>query len=111
LLRTSLPLIGALLVAALILYLVARWRQRAAAGVTPPAGDQLAHFRSLYERGQMSREEFDRVRALLIGQVRQEINVPGVPAAPRVPPPPAVTPPPEAPPAPQGPPPAEPPTA
>ena len=79
-LRAAWPLMVALLVGALIIYLVDRWRRR------PPqpaaeANDQLAHFRSLYERGEMTREEFDNVKARLTGQLRRELNVPP-PAAP-----------------------------
>ena len=64
----------------------------------------------MYERGEMSREEFERVRTLLGGQLRQELNVP-VPPQPTaaeasppdtniqaVPPGPQSPPPPEAPP-------------
>ncbi|HKI36252.1 MAG TPA: SHOCT domain-containing protein [Gemmataceae bacterium] len=82
LLWAALPLIGILLVAALVIYLFDRWRKRSA--VTEPdacaPNDQLSHFRSLYERGEMSREEFDRVKALLAGQLRKELNVPAPPA-------------------------------
>jgi hypothetical protein len=86
LLWAALPLIGILLFAALVIYIVDRWRKRAAAARdTPASGDQLSHFRSLYERGEMSREEFEQVKALLAGQLRKEMNVPAPPA----PPPPA----------------------
>ncbi len=72
LLWAALPLIGILLLGALIIYLFDRWRKRAAAAneVCDP-NDQLSHFRSLYERGEMSREEFESVKALLAGQLRQ----------------------------------------
>jgi hypothetical protein len=33
----------------------------------------------LYERGEMSAEEFDRVKVLLAGQLRKEMNVPAPP--------------------------------
>jgi hypothetical protein len=74
----SIPLIALLLVGALVIYFVDRWRKRTRA-VSPPTNDQLAHFRSLYERGEMSAEEFDRVKALLAGQLRKEMNVPAPP--------------------------------
>ncbi len=82
LLWAALPLIGILLVGALILYLFDRWRKRAdeaEEGACAP-NDQLSHFRSLYERGEMSQEEFDRVKALLAAQLRREMNVPAPPA-------------------------------
>jgi hypothetical protein len=82
LLWAALPLIGVLLVAAVVLYFVDRWRKRSAApSDAAGAGDELSHFRSLYERGQMSREEFEQVKALLAGRLRQEMNVPAPPAA------------------------------
>ena len=53
LLWAALPLIGALLVGALILYLIDRWRKRAAVEEERACApnDQLSHFRSLYEQG------------------------------------------------------------
>jgi hypothetical protein len=77
LLWAAIPLIGILLIGALFLYLFDRWRKRVAAedeGACDP-NDQLSHFRSLYERGEMSREEFESVKALLAGQLRREMNV------------------------------------
>jgi hypothetical protein len=80
-LKAALPLLVALLVGALVLYFVDRWRKR------PPsasleANDQLTHFRSLYERGEMTREEYERVKGLLTGELRRELNVPAPPPAP-----------------------------
>jgi hypothetical protein len=78
LLWAALPLIGILLVGALILYVFDRWRKRRSAveGDVCDPNDQLSHFRSLYERGEMSREEFESVKVLLAGQLRKEMNVP-----------------------------------
>jgi hypothetical protein len=113
LLWAALPLVGALLLGALVLYLIDRWRKRTAAaeqGARAP-NDQLSLFRSLYEQGEMSREEFESVKALLAGQLRQEMNVP-VPAKPVTTPPTGDSPPVDTnvqatPPGPQGPPPPE----
>jgi hypothetical protein len=82
---TSLALVGALLLGALIIALVDRWRKRPVQN-TSPAGEQLSHFRSLYDRGEISREEFERIRALLGGRLREQLQVPppkaeGPPAA------------------------------
>lgn len=86
LLWAALPLIGILLLAALVIYLVDRWRKRAAAARDAAAsGDQLSHFRSLYERGEMTQKEFEQVKALLAGQLRKEMNVPAPAAPPRPP--------------------------
>lgn len=110
LLWAALPLVGALLAAALILYLIDRWRKQGAAeeeaACTP--NEQLSRFRSLYERGEMSREEFEQVKVLLAGQLRRELNVPApMAAAPAANPPPADTNIQAAPPDPQSPPPPE----
>lgn len=85
-------LIGLILLGAAVIYFVDRWRKR------PPVerlstGDQLSQFRLLYEQGQLSREEYDRIKATLMPRLRQEINVPARPGEK-----------PPAPPAPQGPP-------
>ncbi len=90
----SLPLIGILLLGALVIYLVDRWRKQTAPPTDSAAADQLSHFRELYEKGQISREEYERVRALLAGQLRRDFQVPA--------PAPDVQPDPKSPPGPQG---------
>jgi hypothetical protein len=72
---TSLSLVGALLLAALIIALVDRWRKRPTQ-TTAPAGEQLSYFRSLYASGDISREEFERIRARLGGRLREQFQVP-----------------------------------
>jgi hypothetical protein len=104
LLWATLGLAGAVLVGAILITLVDRWRKRSA---EPPctASDQLEEFRSLYERGELSQEEFDRIRATLTDQLREELEVQlGGPVPPQVAPPPSpVQPPPvEHPPPPPG---------
>ncbi len=62
-------LIGALLLGALVIAWVARWRRRGrGAGLNP--SDQLAEFRNLYLEGAISKEEFERLRAVLGPQIR-----------------------------------------
>jgi hypothetical protein len=100
---TTLSLIAMLLVGALVIALVDRWRKRAQHAERQSAGDQLSHFRKLYERGELSREEFERVRALLSERLREDLQLPGHPAAPA--PPGAVQAAPEKPPEANGPPP------
>jgi hypothetical protein len=79
----ALPLVGALLAGAIILYVIDRWRKSQAAEEEAACApnEQLSRFRSLYEQGEMSREEFEQVKALLTGQLRRELNVPA-PAVP-----------------------------
>ena len=57
----------ALLLAALVIELVRRWARKR--DETPSASDQLAQYRALYRRGEISQEEFDRLRAVLGGEI------------------------------------------
>ncbi len=100
LLLPGLYLVGALLVGAVVIALVGRWRRAPRSG-TADASAQLAEFRSLYEEGEMSQEEFDRVRALLGEEIRGKSGLPAGAAPPATPsvaappkPDPAATPPP-----------------
>ena len=77
-------LVAALLIGALIIAVVERWRKRPV-NFRPDPNDQLAEFRSLYERGEISREEFDRIRNLLGERLREALDVPAAP--PTAPPP------------------------
>lgn len=73
LLWAFLPLVGALLLAAVILSWAKQWRKR----TTPApctANEQLAHFRTLYERGELTPIEFERIRARLAEQLRLEME-------------------------------------
>jgi hypothetical protein len=81
LLWAALPLVAALFIGAGIIYYVDRWRKRA----EPPAApneDQLNHYRTLYERGELDEDEFNRLKVLLGGRMRKELNLPPPPAAP-----------------------------
>jgi len=66
---------GVLLLGAVALVLVDRWRKSYAQS-RPLSGDQLSHFQVLYEQGELSREEFDRVRTLLGKRLRQDLEAP-----------------------------------
>lgn len=84
LIQPGLYLVGALLVGAMVIAVVGRWRKtNRAVSVTP--SEQLAAFRTLYDRGEMSQAEFDRVKALLGNQLRPA----AAPAPPPAPAPPA----------------------
>jgi hypothetical protein len=73
---TTLAMVAALLVGALLIAIVDRWRKRSAASERMTPGQQLSHFRTLYEKGELSREEFERIRALLGGRLREDLNLP-----------------------------------
>ena len=75
----SLGLVGALIVGALLIGLVERWRKRSRSwGVT--AGDQLSHFRELHAQGVLSKEEFDQIRAQLADKLREEMKLNDAPS-------------------------------
>ena len=76
LLVTGLCLAAALLVGAIVIALSSRWRRRRGPEEDLSPSGQLAHFRSLYEAGTISQEEFERLRNLLGGQLRQDLGVP-----------------------------------
>jgi hypothetical protein len=74
----TLLFVGAILAGALVIAWLDRWRKRPQnPGMS--TNDQLAHFRTLYERGQLSPEEFARIRTLLGERLRQEMEVPAAP--------------------------------
>jgi hypothetical protein len=73
---TTLALVVALMLAALVLAIVDHWRKRRARSDRLSPGEQLSHFRSLYEKGELSREEYERIRTLLGGRLREELQLP-----------------------------------
>src|SRR5260370_1060118 len=78
-LSPSPALVGAVLLPAVLFWFVGPLAKR----FTWPRGssnDQLAHFRALHDKGEISQEEFDRIRGLLGKRLRQQLEVP--PAAP-----------------------------
>jgi hypothetical protein len=91
-------LAAALIVGAVVIVLVGRWR-KASATLGPSASDELAQYRALYEQGAISEEEYRKLRALLGGEIRKNLDVPGKAPAPasdkvQASPPPADEPPP-----------------
>jgi hypothetical protein len=81
----SLVLVGTLIIGAIVIAVADRWRKRPGSERLTP-GEQLAHFRALYDRGELSREEFERIRNLLGEQLRRDLHVPGAPQAQPAPP-------------------------
>jgi hypothetical protein len=72
-------LIATLLLGALILAWLGRWRKRGDQDALTPI-DQLTAFRQSYDRGELSQEEYERIRAKLAPQVRQQAKLPPKPA-------------------------------
>jgi hypothetical protein len=70
-----LTMCGVLLLGAIVVAVAQRWRRRQDQPLS--ASDQLAQFRELYEEGELSEEEFNRLRKLLGGQLRKELPAGG----------------------------------
>jgi hypothetical protein len=78
LLWATFALIATLLLGAVIFAWLDRWRKRADRDVLTPA-DELAAFRQSYDRGELSQEEYERIRAKLAPKVRAQVNLPPKP--------------------------------
>jgi Short C-terminal domain len=80
----------ALLVGALVVWSVDRWRKRASAsGVS---ADELTDFRGMYERGEITEEEYNKLRARVAQRVRPPAAPAGSPPGPAAPPTPPTNP-------------------
>jgi hypothetical protein len=70
----ALALVGVILLGALIITWVDRWRRRPTpAG--PNAAHQLTYFRSLYERGELNSDEFKIIENRLTARAMKQMNV------------------------------------
>jgi hypothetical protein len=94
---TGAYLAGALLVGAVFLELFRRYL-RAERTDRLSDSEQLTQYRTLYEQGAISEEEFNRLRAVLGGELRKAARSPATAAAPDQPPTPGAGPPTDAPP-------------
>ncbi len=72
---TTLAAVGVMLLGALVVALTARWRKRERSDELT-ASDQLADYRALYLEGAISKEEFERLRAVLGVEIRRKLEVP-----------------------------------
>jgi hypothetical protein len=74
LLWPALALVGALLLGAAVIYCVDLWRKKA--DLAQASGeDEMTRYRALYESGELSQEEYDRLKALLSGRLRKQLNL------------------------------------
>jgi hypothetical protein len=74
LLFAAFGIVAVILVGAGIIELVKRWRKKPFQAKMS-ASEQLAQFRESFEKGQISPEEFARIRALLNERIRLELEV------------------------------------
>jgi len=72
---TVLILTAVVLAAGILIMSVGRWAKRSGSG-SRSSGEELASFRVLYERGEFSQDEYDRIRSRLSQKLRNELNVP-----------------------------------
>lgn len=79
----SAGLAGALLVGAVVVYFVDRWRKRAATEDARQAGEELTSFRAMYERGEITEAEYNRLRLKVADRVKK---APAAPAGGTTPP-------------------------
>jgi len=89
----SAAMIGVLLFGALVIWLVDRWRRRQDSD-RGRGDNQMSTFRELYEKGLLTREEYDRIRGKLSTRMLRELEG-KKPAEEPGKPPPAATGPPE----------------
>ncbi len=69
-------LVGALLVGAIAFALVDRWRKRQAdPGSARESTESLTSFRAMYESGELSKEEYERIRNRVAARMKQEVGV------------------------------------
>ncbi len=71
-LMPGLMLAGAILLAAVVLMLLKRWRSTPEIFESPY--EQLAQYRAMFERGEITKEEFDRIHGLLTARIRQQLG-------------------------------------
>lgn len=60
---------GSLILGAIILGVVDRWRKRQM-NITRSLQDELATYKALYQRGELSAEEYQRVRGRVVDQLK-----------------------------------------
>jgi hypothetical protein len=83
---------GVLLVAAAAIALFKRWRKRQEES-TDSTFNQLTSYRSLYESGELSHEEYQRIRQRVVKKLNPELPKPDAAVTPPLPPPPPAAPP------------------
>ena len=67
-------LAGSLFLFAIILVLVKRWRKKQEV-IMPSASEQLNSYRQLFDAGDLSKEEFERIRTRLLERMRKETGL------------------------------------
>ena len=71
----SVGLAGALLVGAVVIYLVDKWRKRSALAERE-AGLELTDFRAMFESGEITEAEYNRLRQKVADRVKKPATLP-----------------------------------
>ncbi|HEV3119570.1 MAG TPA: SHOCT domain-containing protein [Gemmataceae bacterium] len=72
--------VAVLALGVIVISLLGRWRKQAPPTDFDP-NEQLAQFQELYEKGELSQEEFDKIRERLRRQICREHELPAAPPA------------------------------
>jgi len=93
-------LIGLLVLAAVVLHFVDRWRrqQTEVAENRPTSPLDLTSFREMYENGEITQSEYERIRDKLAARMKKEVGAAGPPTPAPAPAPPQSAGPPQPPP-------------
>ena len=80
-------LVAVLLLAAVFFMFFDRWRKRPTGETTREAAEGFGSFRQMYENGEITEAEYDRIRAKMAEKMKAKMGIPGATAT--TPPPPA----------------------
>jgi len=91
-------LVGTMLLGAILISWIERWRKRQLTDSPVSDVQQLGHYRAMFERGELTQEEYDRIKRKEARRLRNKIvppeagqQAPSVQPAPQEPPPPEST--------------------
>ncbi len=80
-------LVGALLAGAVIIMVVDRWRKSAMGGSPREGALQLTEYREMFERGEITTAEYEKLRLKVAASVKPPVVPPAPPDAPERKPP------------------------
>jgi hypothetical protein len=78
-LEPALYMVGVLILFAAGLMIFQALRKRSRGGDRDSLQDQLTQFREAFEKGEMTKEEYRRVHALLTGRIQKQVKAPSPP--------------------------------
>jgi hypothetical protein len=84
LLGATLALVGLILLGAVAVFWAGRWR-KPTPPLLPRPEEELSRYRTLYDQGVLSKDEFERIRLRLEKKASKAPPVPTAPAAPTAP--------------------------